>query len=82
MSKSHRRPPVLKVMRPKAGTGGLPPYIRLGHRSLEKGCPPPTRQLGSKLVSYNIPVDHMRLAGIPANLVEPIESLEITYRRP
>lgn len=63
--------------------GGLPPYIELGQRHLEKEMPTIPRVPdgnGILRTTVTVPTDLMRLV-LPDDQVDKIESMEFTYER-
>ena len=62
----------------KINLGSMPMFIQFGHRSLEKGNPPPT-SLNGKTSSFIVAKDVMRLSVSNQTLLDNIESIEFTY---
>lgn len=72
--------PIVINIEKNPNLGQMPAIVELGHRQLEKTNPPPTRQLGNVLTTYQVPVDLLAKL-IPSSLAEEIETLEFTYKR-
>ena len=55
-------------------------FVTLGQRRLEKEKPPPKDVVGG-VSMYTIPVDLMRVAGFPPDLIDTIEEITLEYRK-
>ncbi len=78
MAASIKAPTITIIKNPNVG--GLPDYLSIAHRQLEKTQPAPDRHLGTSLESFQVAVDVLRLV-CPESEVNEIDSLELTYRK-
>lgn len=58
---------------------GVPAYVSFGHRHLEKECP--SGSTNGPEERFTIPTDLLGVVGIPAELVDEIESISLSYKR-
>jgi len=72
----NRTVPVSKAV----NLGAMPTFVRLAHRHFEKECPPAIAGWGGHELSYEAPIDLLRLAVSDKTLVQDVESVTFTYR--
>lgn len=57
----------------------VPSYVQFGHRHFQKEQPAGTRK--GKENHFTLPTDLLQVAGIPATLVDEIESITLVYEK-
>ena len=78
MSRS-TKPPVITIMRYKDGIRAFPAFIDMGHRHLQKEMP--TGGIDGASRTFIVPVDLLRVVGIPDYLLDNIEEVQVAYQK-
>jgi hypothetical protein len=65
------------ITRSGSTTFGLPPFVEIGHRHLEKESSAP---VGVKEATFILPLDLLRMV-MPDDMVAGIDSVELGYKR-